>query len=246
MKNDVNRALVAKKKFSNFSLTLLAGFLLTFAFPSQGWAAKDYISKVTASVSPSGAGSVYVKYNSNAKGDPNTASKTTNGTSPTNDKYYLWADENEGYKWSTWGDEKNGTLANATTQKGATLTVTSATGNGTAATVTAKFNQVTVNSVSGDNNINPTSRTEEDYSGTITFATSYGDAKTDFNEPSFTSTSGTGTFTRTNWTFSENTATVDYTFNGNGKRGDNRGTLTFSSKSNSFALFLIFSASLKD
>ena len=224
------------KKFCKVFLGLLAILLLNFAFPVQGWAGgggSDYYSKVTASASPSGAGSVYVNFNNKAKGSSASAeSGADNQTAAPTHTYYLYADVNDGYKWSTWATGSScKALNNATTQNGASVTVTAGTSI-VNATVTAKFNQVTVNSVSGDNVLNPTSRTE-DYSGTITFATSYGDDKTDFNVPSFTSTSGTGTFTMTNWTFLENTATVDYTFNGNGKRGDNSGTLSFSSKSNS-------------
>lgn len=231
MKNDVNRALVAKKKFCKVFLGLLAILLLNFAFPVQAWGSSDYKSSVTASANPSAAGTVYVN-TSKSKGTSNTASQTTNTTSAPTHTYYLYADVIPGYKWDTWATGSNcNALSNATTQNGASVTVTAGTST-VKATVTAKFKEVTVNSVSGDNVLNPTSRTET-YEGTVTFGTANGTAKTDFNDPSFTATSGTGTFEVTNWTFSENTATVDYTFKGNGKRGNNSGTLTFSSLSGS-------------
>ena len=109
MKNEVNRALVAKKKFSKSSLTLLAGLLLTFAFPSQGWAggSTTYYSKLTVSANPSANGKVYVAKSSDQKPSSPNSSASQSGTSQSH-SYKAWADANTGWSFKGWsGDGTN-------------------------------------------------------------------------------------------------------------------------------------------
>lgn len=130
MKKNVNRALVAKKKFSKISLTLLAGLLLTFAFPSQGWAGGSaYMSARSADPAQ---GLVYSATSNSTPADnkyqeyyPGGLVVGTTGTdaSPANKCYYsagsstgphityAWAKPTRGYKFKGW---KTGTYMTKT------------------------------------------------------------------------------------------------------------------------------------
>ncbi len=105
MKNEINRALVAKKKFSKFSLTLLAGFLLTFAFPSDAWAFDHgtHYGKVT--VTKTGEGSVYIGTTDTAKEGKNEETWNCEGEENKDSKtYYLFAtpDADAHYYFEGW------------------------------------------------------------------------------------------------------------------------------------------------
>ncbi|MBQ0153730.1 MAG: hypothetical protein KBS70_02975 [Bacteroidales bacterium] len=104
MKNEVNRALVAKKKFCKFSLTLLAGFLLTFAFPVQGWAS-TYYSKLTVANGGSGKGYVYLATATTGPSsdtDYKASLAVSNSSSNKSQTYYAWAKAARGYKFNSW------------------------------------------------------------------------------------------------------------------------------------------------
>lgn len=113
MKNDVNRALVAKKKFCKFSLTLLVGLLLNFAFPIQGWAGStDYYARLKAQVSGNsgGMGTVYAN-TSNSDSGTYGASSTSNSQSTTTQNgglsFYAFAKPNPGYMFEGWSAYDN-------------------------------------------------------------------------------------------------------------------------------------------
>lgn len=120
MKKNVNRALVAKKKFSKISLTLLAGLLLTFAFPSQVWAGS--VAYMRATTSNAAQGLVYITHNENTLSAPAAPSSVSNyadvmdanytpsgadGTENTSGyrnpgHFYVWAQPSRGSLFSQW------------------------------------------------------------------------------------------------------------------------------------------------
>lgn len=144
MKNDVNRALVAKKKFSKSSLTLLAGFLLTFAFPSQGWAS-TYYSKLTVANGGSGKGYVYLATATTGPSsdtDYKASLAVSNSSSNKSQTYYAWAKAARGYKFNSW----TGTGVTASSKSGySTLSVSASSENSsnpTSFTATANWTEL--------------------------------------------------------------------------------------------------------
>ncbi|MBQ0075708.1 MAG: hypothetical protein KBS69_01025 [Bacteroidales bacterium] len=114
MKNDVNRALVAKKKFCKISLTLLAGLLLTFAFPVQAWAggSTTYYARLKAQVSgnSSSMGMVYANTSNSDSGTYGASSTSANQTTTTQNEeksFYAFAKPNPGYMFEGWSASNN-------------------------------------------------------------------------------------------------------------------------------------------
>lgn len=117
MKKNVNRALVAKKKFSKISLTLLAGLLLTFAFPVQGWGDSYYYARLTAHVSAdcSARGLVYAGtgITSPAENDygedvPSSTKSVKNNQTTSCDFYAFAKTTNDDYKFLGWSEVPSG------------------------------------------------------------------------------------------------------------------------------------------
>lgn len=96
---------------------------------------KDYYSKCTADIVPTGAGSVYVKYNEQGKGSTNSAEsgKDSQSSAPTH-KYYLTAEENEGYTFVGWSEEQSATNFTYTSKTNQEVSFTAAEGESNAAT----------------------------------------------------------------------------------------------------------------
>ena len=109
---------------------------------AQAWASDSYKAKVTASVNPTGAGTVYVN-TSNSQGSSNSA--TSDSKQNADMTFYLYAITGYGYQFDKWTDTStSGThsLTNATTQKGATYKGRTPNSDGTNNyTVTGNFNR---------------------------------------------------------------------------------------------------------
>ena len=111
----------------------------------NAWAGDSYYAEVTANPSPTGAGSVYVSYNSNTKGSSNTATGADQQNTVQN--FYLYAVTGYGYSWGNWtaGTVPSGgsqEFTQTTTKEGALFKARTKNSNGTLSyTVTANFNR---------------------------------------------------------------------------------------------------------
>ena len=143
MKNEVNRALVAKKKFCKSSLTLLAGFLLTFAFPVQGWAHGTTTHYGKIKVTASGEGSVYIGTTDKATSGNTEETWNCGGKSNNDSKtYFLFATPNSAnhYYFDGWSGNGESSTDNPWEVTTGSATSTDAN-NGTPFTYTANFLQ---------------------------------------------------------------------------------------------------------
>lgn len=159
MKNDVNRALVAKKKFCKISLTLLAGLLLTFAFPVQGWASSHsthYGMVVAGKVTNAANGTVYVA-TSSTKPATETTSATWNcgGSSGSDTKTcYWWATPNDGYYCEGWYSAQAGTGSATKTTANFSESVTATGTSGSKATTKTYYAKFSPVDIAADNDAN--------------------------------------------------------------------------------------------
>ena len=111
----------------------------------NAWAGDSYYAEVTANPSPTGAGSVYVSYNSNTKGASNKATGADQQNTVQN--FYLYAVTAYGYSWGNWtaGQVPSGgsqEFTQTTTKEGALFKARTKNSDGTLSyTVTANFNR---------------------------------------------------------------------------------------------------------
>lgn len=120
--------------------------MLLFALGvGEMWASDSYYAQVTASANPTGAGSVYVSYNTNEKGPSNTAQGADQQNTVQN--FYLYAVTGYGYSWGKWvaGAVPSGgaqEFTQTTTKEGALFKARTKNSDGTLSyTVTANFNR---------------------------------------------------------------------------------------------------------
>ena len=104
MKNEVNRALRAKKRF-----LMLAGALLCMLFVSESaWAGSSYYANLTATVNPDHSGTVYVAEGEDQPDDPSShleeSTAEHDGSSDTHTPFTLYAQHNRGYVWTSWSE----------------------------------------------------------------------------------------------------------------------------------------------
>ena len=86
--------------------------LLSISFYAVASSSSTYYSKLTANVSPSGAGTVYVSNDTSKKGSSNSATNNSSSTdSSVSHTYRLDATStaNSGYKWKGWYENSAGT-----------------------------------------------------------------------------------------------------------------------------------------
>lgn len=109
----------------------------------NAWAGDSYYAQVTASANPTGAGSVYVSYNSNTKGESNSAKG--DDAQNTMQNFYLYAVTGYGYSWGNWSNvSAEGTykFSETTKKEGALYQATTKNSDGTLNyTVKANFNR---------------------------------------------------------------------------------------------------------
>lgn len=108
-------------------------FVLMFGVLSASGNNKDYYSKCTANIVPTGAGLVYVKYNVQGKGSADFAEsgKDNQSSAPTH-KYYLTAEENAGYTFVGWSENQNATSFTYTNKANQEVSITAAENVGSA------------------------------------------------------------------------------------------------------------------
>ncbi len=123
---------------------VLIGLFISLGI-GNAWAGDSYYAQVTASANPTGAGSVYVSYNSNTKGSSNTAKGADQQNTLQN--FYLYAVTGYGYSWGNWtaGTVPSGgsqEFTQTTTKEGALFKARTKNSDGTLSyTVTANFNR---------------------------------------------------------------------------------------------------------
>ena len=199
------------------------------------------LSKCNVVANPSGAGKVYAKYGNSNKVEGGTSSGADSQKST--HTYTLSCDANNGYIFDTWTNS-SGTLTNATTQNGATWSVTANTTESNATgTCTAKFSPV---SATLTNNV-VTTLEKGNVTLSALFATN-ADALADFAGASIAKQTGNGTFSNASCaSVSGGTLTVNYDFNAGGATGEHTAELTInraSSAGSTAAIVTVHVASL--
>ncbi len=252
MRNEVNRALVAKKNINlktnmtmrriNLNLFRYVAMLLCVltlgvgqAWAGGGGSSNYYASLKITQSGPTGAGSVYVA-NSNSKpgtANPNTAVKSAATTSSGgNVTMYWWVDINPGYNVSLSGKVSGGPYS-AASANGSVSCAASTSADGTQAyTATATFVAVTVNSVDAASKDLAPTNPSIDYPFTVTFATS--NLKTIALDLNKSPETADGKFTITSWAQNGNNVVATGKFNGGDSYGgasrNNSTTVSLQSK----------------
>ena len=246
MKNEVNRALVAKKNINlktnmtmrriNLNLFRYAAMLLCVLTlgVGQAWAGGGgstyYYAKVTLSTAgPTGAGSVYAS-TSTTQGSSNAVGATKSAADTKSVAFYGVAKPNSGYRFVNWTNTANCSFDDANKASNVKITVsTSQTSEGSATEgkATANFEAIKVTAAPADVNINATdpSATYPDAAGVVVgFTTSSSNANSDFT----TGGSGDSRWTISSWPThaSATSTTFNYKFVGNGSYGTNNRTFT--------------------
>ncbi len=178
----ISRMSYKKLNQSALRVMLVMLCLLTFGV-GQAWASDSYYAQVTASANPTGAGSVYVSYNSNTKGSSNTA--TGEDKQNVMQNFYLYAVTGYGYSWGNWtaGAVPSGgaqEFTQTTTKDGALFKARTKNSDGTLSyTVTANFNRRAIEAVGVSGN-DMAVQTWKSHSGTtITLEDKYALKNTD-------------------------------------------------------------------
>lgn len=204
------------KHFSTFSFRknafskcpfLLAGLLLTFAFPSEGWASSHSTHTHMISVTCSGSGKIYASTSSAE--DVNQYKSTFSdswdcGSSSSGihvKTYYLFARPNDGYYFTGW----SGNLTSSTAVGQSTGEIGGE--NNDNYSYAASFSAISVVGLADAIYANPSTLVNEQ----VRFQATGADARDDFYEPSFTSSAG-GTWKIDNWDVAEGFVTVYYTY----------------------------------
>lgn len=214
---------------------------------TDAWGKKNYSSSCTATAAPTGKGSVYVNYNSDAKGSTNTAKKENDSQSsaPTH-KYYLYAvSTTDGYYFTNWSNVQNGLLTDGhdTKASGALVSVTAGTSE-KKATVTGNFAPVAISLYDGQaasENIDA-QYAKHTYTGSVSFGTTGADAQADFVAPAFEDKVGNGVYTMTSWSYANNKVIVNYSFTGNSAAGVTTANLVLRSAGRENSSKVAFSA----
>lgn len=155
--------------------------------------------------------------------------------------YYARGTANNGYYYAGWANTADATSYTAATTGKSFSASSKTSGSPTTTTIFGFFKPVTlVNATAVVLSPTNPSTSCEDYTGLVTFSTTYADAKEDFKTPTFGSVSGNGTFSVTDYSFTAGsgtagTITVSYKFVGKGHYGSDSSPRT---RSNSATLTL--------
>lgn len=227
-----------------FRYAAMVIMLLTLGVGNAWGGNSDYYTKVTLSKNMPAAGKVYAqKGGTSGTWTENgaTSAKDSQGSAPTH-TWYLKVDVNNGYAFTGWescSGWSSDPVVEGNFYKGSVTG--QATTSPSAATATAKFVAVEVNSISETSHTfsNPINAqtTCGDYKKTITFTTKYADDMADFNI-SLSKTAGDGIFVFDGSpSITGNTVTATVKFTGNdryaatpGGARTNTATLTLTSK----------------
>lgn len=93
--------------------------VLAFTCVAQGWANSKYYAKLTANVTPTGSGTVYVNTSNSDDGGTNyspSSSKQDGGENKSGQKYtfYAFAKANSGYNFAGWAKTEDGDVISTT------------------------------------------------------------------------------------------------------------------------------------
>ncbi len=161
------------------------------------------------------------------------------GESEDNDSktYYARGTANAGYYYAGWATSNTATSYTAYTTGSTFSTSSTDSNNPTTTTIYGFFKPVEIPTVAtpSPNSFAATDNatTCTDYTGSVVFTTTHATKIGDFKTPTITNKSGSGIYTVTGQTFSDNKVTVTYKFTGDGTYGgtnrSNSATITLTS-----------------